>query len=259
MVKTMNSTLPDLRKRFNVFKFYTKIWLGGLYFTLSGKKTKKLDGVDILVPRELTSIWLRGQFQINFYENRERRNLKKYLLPGSTVLELGACLGVVSCITNRLLQHPERHVVVEANPKLIPWIERNKTHTGSSFRVENCIISNQQSVEFYIGSDILESSMRRKWLDKITVTGKKVEDLEREYRLKFDTLIMDIEGAELNFLRENRQWLRQLHTVILEIHPHEEMLSAEEVAECRAILEEAGLRIKAVDELVWVLKRETDH
>ena len=255
----MNTTFQDLRKGFNLFKFNTKLLLGGAYFTLLGKKTKKFDGVEILVPYEFTDIWLRGQIQVNFYEKRERRHLKKYLEPESSVLELGGCLGVVSCVTNRLLRHPERHVVVEANPKLVPWIEKNKAHTGSSFTVENCILSNRASNEFYIGPNILESSTHRKWQEKITVTGKTVDDLERAHGLKFDTLIMDIEGAELNFLRENRQWLRQLHTVILEIHPGKENLSVEEVAECRAILETAGLQIKVVDGLIWVLKRTTAH
>ncbi|MFN0014158.1 MAG: FkbM family methyltransferase, partial [Saprospiraceae bacterium] len=73
--------------------------------------------------------------------------------------------------------------------------------------------------------------------------------------IKFDTLIMDIEGAELDFLRENHEWLRQLNTVITEIHKHPDYLSEAEVSECKSILEKAGLRLEVEDGLTWVLKR----
>lgn len=251
----MNATFQDLRRDFNLLKFNTKTWLAGWYFTLLGRKTKKMDGVEVLVPYDIVNIRLRGQFQINSYEKRERIYLKKYLDPEASILELGGCIGIVSCVANRLLRHPERHVVVEANPKLIPYIEQNKAFTGSSFSIENCMISNQPLNEFYIGPGIGVSSARRKWSEKITVAGKTVTDLERAHGLKFDTLIIDIEGAELDFLRENREWLKQIDTIFMEVHPHKENLTEAEVAECRGILEQVGFQLKIVDGLIWVLKR----
>ncbi|MCK6693210.1 MAG: FkbM family methyltransferase [Thermoanaerobaculia bacterium] len=251
----MNATFQDLRRDFNLLKFNTKTWLAGWYFTLLGKKTKKLDGVEVLVPYDIVNIRLRGQFQINSYEKRERIYLKKFLDPEASILELGGCIGIVSCVANRLLRHPERHVVVEANPKLIPYIEQNKAFTGSSFSIENCMISSQPRNDFYIGPGIGVSSARRKWSEKISVPGKTVTDIERAYGLKFDTLIIDIEGAELDFLRENREWLKQISTIFMEVHPHKENLTGEEVAECRNILEEVGFQLKVVDGLIWVLKK----
>lgn len=251
----MNATFQDLRRDFNLLKFNTKTWLAGWYFTLLGKKTKKLDGVEVLVPYDIVNIRLRGQFQINSYEKRERIYLKKFLDPEASILELGGCIGIVSCVANRLLRHPERHVVVEANPKLIPYIEQNKAFTGSAFSIENCMISSQPRNDFYIGPGIGVSSARRKWSEKISVPGKTVTDIERAYGLKFDTLIIDIEGAELDFLRENREWLKQISTIFMEVHPHKENLTGEEVAECRNILEEAGFQLKVVDGLIWVLKK----
>lgn len=251
----MGVTIQHLSKDFNLLKFHTKTWLAGMYFTMLQKEKVKLNGVELLVPYDVTDIRLRGQFQIGSYEKRERIYLEEYLDPEASVLELGGCLGVVACVANQLLKHPEQHVVVEANPKMIPYIERNKAHNNSSFSIENCMMSSNASNDFYIGPTIGESSMRRKWSEKISVRGKTVRELEQAYNLKFDTLIMDIEGGELVFLRENRQWLEQLHTVILEIHPHPELLSDEEVAECRVLLESAGLKLLIEDGLIWVLKR----
>lgn len=253
------SSLHNLRKDFNLLKFNTKCWLAGSYFTLLGKKTIKLDGVEVLVPYEVTDIKLRGQFQINSYEKRERRYLKKYLDPESSVLELGGCIGIVASVANSLLRFPERHVVVEANPELIPYIERNKAHTGSSFIIENCMVSANPENDFYIGPTIGESSVRRKSLKKISVPGVTIASIEQKHQLKFNVLIIDIEGAELDFLRENKSWLSGLNTVIMEIHPHPEMLTDAEVAECRSILEDAGLHLRVQDGLIWVLSRDNNQ
>jgi FkbM family methyltransferase len=249
--------LKTLRKDFNLLKFHTKTWLAGCFFTLMGKKSVVLDGVEIWVPKDIADIRLRGQFLIGSYERQERRFLKKYLNAEASVMELGGCLGVVSCVTNHLLKHPEHHVVVEANPTLIPYIERNKKYTGSAFSVECCMISNKPENHFYVNEAIGGSSVRRvaAGATQINVPGKTISQLEHAHQIKFDTLIMDIEGAELDFLRENRDWLRQIDTVFMETHPHPENLSDEEVAECLQILEEAGLQRIATDGLVWVLQR----
>jgi len=247
-------TLQRLRKEFNLLKFNTKLYLAGTYFTLF-EKTYKVEGLDLVIPFNMTDIRFRGQFPINFYEKQERRYLKQFLPKDATVLELGACLGVVSCITNRLLDHPEQHVVVEANPNLISVIEENKARNKCSFQIEHCIVSNNPSTEFFIGKNILTSSNRRQSAEKISVSGKTVADLEGKYGLKFDVLMMDIEGGELDFLRENRKKLNELKVIFMEVHEHPDILSKEDVAECQSIVEEAGFE-KIVDESsFWVLVR----
>lgn len=245
-------TFQSLRKEFNLLKFNTKLYLAGTYFTLF-EKTYKVDGLDLVIPFEMTDLKFRGQFPIDFYEKQERRYLKQFLPKNATVLELGACLGVVSCITNRLLEHPERHVVVEANPNVVPIIETNKRRNQCSFHIEHCMVSSRAVNEFYIGKTILMSSNRRQSATKISVVGKTVADLEREHGMKFDALVMDIEGGELDFLRENRDKLKELNVIFMEVHPHPEILSQQDVAECLSILESAGFE-KVVDESnFWVL------
>jgi len=252
------TTLQKLRKEFNLLKFNTKTWAAGAYFTLMKKDRIRMDNVEILVPYEVTDIRLRGQFQINAYERRERRYLKKYLRSDATVLELGGCLGVVSCVANKLLLHPERHVVVEANPSLLGYIEANRTHNQCGFKIEYCMVSSQPVNMFYVGPTILESSNLRQWNEQVKVPGKTIEQLETDSSLRFDTLIMDIEGGELPLLRENRNWLKQLHTVFMEFHPFDDMLSPEEVKECRQIVEDAGLKLRLEDGQIWVFTRSIE-
>jgi FkbM family methyltransferase len=250
------TTQQKLRKEFNLLKFNIKTWVAGAYFTTMKKGKIRMDNVEILVPNEVTDVRLRGQFQINAYERRERKYLKKYLAPDAVVLELGGCLGVVSCVANKLLTHPERHVVVEANPALIKYIEANRNHNDCGFKITHCMVSSQPVNSFYVSSSILESSNVRQWNKQVEVPGKTIEQLERENELRFDTLIMDIEGGELTFLRENRTWLRQIQTLFIEVHPEEGMLSPEEVKECRQIVEAAGLQLRVEDGQIWVFTRK---
>ncbi len=246
-----------LNKEFNLLKFNTKLYLAGIYFTLF-EKTYKVEGLDLVIPFDLTNIKFRGQFPINFYEKQERRYLKQYLPKDACVLELGGCLGVVSCITNRLLEHPKRHVVVEANPNLIPVIETNRLRNNCSFQIEHCIVSKTPSIEFFIGKNILTSSNRRQSLEKISVSGKTLADLERKYDLKFNVLMMDIEGGELDFLRENGEKLTELDVIFMEVHLHPDVLSKEDIAECLSIVSNAGFERVVEDTNFWVLVRRKD-
>jgi len=243
-----------LNNEFNLLKFNTKLYLAGIYFTLF-EKTYKVEGLDLVIPFDLTNIKFRGQFPINFYEKQERRYLKQYLPKDACVLEMGGCLGVVSCLTNRLLDNPTQHVVVEANPNVVPTIEANKARNNCGFHIENCMVSNNPVNEFFLGKSILMSSNRRQSMQKISIAGKTVAQLEQEHNLNFDTVIMDIEGGELDFLRENREKLKDLRTVFIEVHPHRDILSNEEVAECLDILEHAGFERLVDDANFWVLKK----
>lgn len=210
----------------------------------------------MVVPFDMTDIKFRGYFPIDFYEKQERRFLKDFLPKDATVLELGACLGIVSCITNRLLEHPERHVVVEANPTLIPIIETNRDRNQCQFKIENCMISNRKTNEFFIGKSILMSSNRRQTTQQITVKGCSIPDLEQKHNLRFDILFMDIEGGELSVLRENKAKLPDFRVIFMETHPHSEILSADEIDECNQILTQAGF-LKAIDiENFWVMQRK---
>src|SRR5262245_30697328 len=112
-------------EKLKIFIFDIKLLLSGIWATYV-KKDYELDGLSFVIPQEMTDFKFRGRFVRGSYEKEERRHLKKYIDADATVLELGACLGVVSCLTNVLLTDPRKHVVVEANPLLISWIERNR-------------------------------------------------------------------------------------------------------------------------------------
>jgi len=196
-------------------------------------KQYRTSGLRFEIPNNLISRSFKTRFFFDTYEIEERKYLDKFLDPDDKVLELGGCIGVVSCFVNRILNHSQGHVVVEANPNLIPWLNKNRELNHCSFEVENCVISDQKMNEFYLHDLIVGGSPYRHTSEKIQVQGKTIDEIEASYETRFDTLIMDIEGGELNFLRNNTDFISRIEKVFVEIHG---FLPVQDRQECRDIL-----------------------
>lgn len=213
----------------------------GWYFT-HFKKVFRKNGLVIHVPFELTDYKFRGRFVLGTYEKEEATYLEKYLAPDACVLELGSCLGYVSCLTNQLLHDKSKHVVLEANPQLIPWIQKNKDANACSFAIENSIVSNNPKNTFYLHHLIVGGSSKRKTAHRIEVKGVGVADLELKYGLSFDTLVMDIEGGELELFRTQKNSIQAFRMIFMEVHPFAGILTDEEALECENILQSLGFK-----------------
>jgi FkbM family methyltransferase len=213
--------------------------MAGVYFTLF-QRVYRNEGVTIQVPFHLTDFWFRGHFTLGRYETEESRHLGAHLSPDARVLELGACLGYVSCLTNNLLQDRRRHVVLEPNPALIEWLKINRRENGCEFSVEEAVISSLRWNEFYVYPEIWGGSTKRKTSQRILVKGVTVDELREKYDIDFDTLIVDIEGGELELFRSHGSSLRTFKRIFLEIHPFAGILSHEEARECEDLLASMG-------------------
>lgn len=212
----------------------------GLIFDLKGGRFRA-DGCDFVIPKDITTFESRAAFLTGAYEADERKLVKKFLSPEDSILELGACLGIVSCIANKILRDPAKHVVVEANPFCLPSLHRNRDLNKCAFLTENCAASNDASVMFFLhpryfvcGTTKVESAF------PVRVPGRSLEDLARRYG-PFSALIMDIEGAELEILESSREILGAFRLVIIELHDW--VIGSDGVSRCRAILEESGFRM----------------
>lgn len=213
--------------------------LQGLLFDLSGGRFKA-DGCEFEIPRALTSRAYRSCFWVGDYEAEERALIRNLLRPDDRVMELGACIGIVSCVTNRLLSNKSQHLVVEGNPKLIPSIERNREINQAGFTIENCAVSQEPEVTFYLHPKyIVGGTSQRKTDQPVTVPGRSLLELHQRHG-PFNVMIMDVEGSELDVLPAAADLLRSYRLVILELHPW--AVGEAGVARCREILAHAGLR-----------------
>jgi FkbM family methyltransferase len=224
--------------------FYSNVvcFFEGLIFDYFVRRFRA-DGCEFEIPRNLTSVTFRAGFLKKDYEAEERELIRTFIRKEDSVLEVGACLGIVSCVTNKLLGDNARHVVVEGNPFCVPAIHRNREINKCGFLVENCALSNHLDVTFYLHPVyIVGGTVQRKSNRPVRVPGRTLKDFDDRYG-PFSALVMDIEGAELDALGPAGEILKKYRVVIIEMH--EWAIGAENVERCQEILRRAGLHFKA--------------
>ncbi len=227
--------------------------LQGLLFDLKGGLFH-VDDCTFIIPRELTTRTYRACFWQGSYEKEERELIRRWIQPSDSVLELGACLGIVSCVTNKLLSQKSHHVVVEANPLCIPALQRNRELNHSEFRVEHCAVGKPPEAVFYLHPTYIVGGNAQRATDQpVRVPSKALEQLEREGG-PFTALIMDIEGGEREILEQSAGLLKKYRIVIIELH--EFAIGIEGVERCREILHNSGLNRVSQAGLTEVWKKE---
>ena len=226
---------------FNLYALlrYPHFFLVGFILKFNERKIRYKDLI-FSIPRKNTSPFFLGSFFFIGSEEDEVLAIDKYLNKDAKVLELGGCLGFVSCYLNRKLSNRKNHVVLEANPYLIPYLKKNKESNQCEFNIENKIISVKDKNTFYIGESIHSSSTKKRTNEKRDVDGIRIEELETKYKLKFDTLIMDIEGAEYDLFKDTDFSKLNISTVIFEMHDFNRVLSSEQVNEINLNLNKFG-------------------
>jgi hypothetical protein len=128
---------PLLARRCRWYKrrFQRDNWMIGRLVELCGNRVR-ICGLHFSVDSELITTQEKSTLYFGLYEREETDLVRSYLPRDEPVIELGGSIGVVSCLTNKLLECPEDHVVVEANPVLIPTLERNREQNGCRFAIE---------------------------------------------------------------------------------------------------------------------------
>ncbi len=208
--------------------------LAGIYFYYF-KKVIILNGMKTHDPYG-TDYKFRGRFVLGTYEKEEATNLTRFLKPGDCIPELGACLGYVSCLANKMLKDSQNHVVLEANPSLIPYIARNGEENGRGFRIENEMVSKREYNTFYIRNLTVGGSLKRTTPKKTEVRRESNLQPVRKYKLSFNVLIRAIEGGQLQFLRNHMDELRGIEHLFMEVHPFAGILTLKKSDECEEIV-----------------------
>jgi FkbM family methyltransferase len=155
------------------------------------------------------------------YEAPEREALGRFLDPTLPVVEFGGSIGVVACLTNKMLESPKNHVVVEANPTLVGLLEENRARNQCVFVVLNRAVAYlSDKVAFNIDpEDFLASSVQRPSAHSVEVQTITLEKVLQTYGFEVCTLICDIEGGEADLImRESASLAQNVGTLILEVH-----------------------------------------
>ena len=134
-----------------------------------------------------------------------------YVDPESTVLELGARYGSVSCIINKKLTNKYQQVSVEPDSTVWTALEENILRNDCLIKLHNGFISKKSRDLLPYGYAATSYVT-----DNTTIPSVSVEDIEDICNVKFDTLVADCEGFLEEFFDEHPHLYDQLHTVIFE-------------------------------------------
>ncbi len=234
----------------------TRYWL--ICFAARGVKSVTFDGcvfaLDIIPSNAIKASLLKQK-----YERFERHAVLKYLRPEYPVVELGACIGVVSCVTNRILKNPASHVVVEANSRVISILENNRNSNHCEFEILNLALAyDLATVTFSPASDIRGTSLRENVYDSleipsVTVATTGLGEIVTQRGYDRFTLICDIEGYEYELVLREPHILERVDTFILETHAR--MIGETKYSEMMRKLAELGFRTIDQDSFVVVMRR----
>jgi FkbM family methyltransferase len=189
------------------------------------------------------------------YEAPERRAVARYVRRNLPVVELGGSIGVVSCVTNKLLQNPTAHVVVEANPLAIPHLEGNRKLNHCGFEIVNRAIAyGADSVTFRPNSSMCGNSITGDGdLSPVTVQTARLGDLARDRGFNRFTLICDIEGVEYDLVCQEPEVLKSADTIIMETH--DRFIGADKSRLMMTKLADLGFRLVEDTAFVVVLRQ----
>jgi FkbM family methyltransferase len=167
--------------------------------------------------------FIKGRFLLGTYEIGTLQQIDRFVPPELPVVELGACLGVASCLTNRRLRHPERHVVVEASPRLIPTLEANRQANRCGFQIINAAYwPHGEFVEFWpspthcVGGGLRKGGAR----EAIRVPAVTLRSILQQHGFERMTLLVDIEGTETALVDQELPLLvDHVEMLMMEVHP----------------------------------------
>lgn len=187
---------------------------------------------------------LARQISKGNYEKPERKLAVKLTREGDHVVEMGAGIGFVGGFTAS--QKPRLQLLsFEANPELIPHTEKlyDINGLGDRAKVENKLLTanpdRPDSITFHIHNSFLGSSVYKVGKPenpKIEIPTVAWTQVKADFRP--DVIIMDIEGAELDFLTHAD--LDGIRAVVFEAHPNR--YGQEGLAACLAALRSKGMR-----------------
>ena len=180
-----------------------------------------LEAEGVLIPFDPAIITpaIKHAIESGYFEAEEAAQLPHIVEPDDIVLDIGAGIGFISTLIAR---RAERVISVEANPDLLPYMERlHRLNHVTNVKRLNVVLGEAcggtatfyQRTDFWMGS-LSEGPNPYRSVVQVPCAGLD-SLLERE---GVSLVVCDIEGAE-SFLFEHTN-LRGVDRIYLELHDH---------------------------------------
>jgi len=156
----------------------------------------------------------------------------------------------------RQLTHRHAHVVVEANPALIPLLERNKALNAAEFQiVSGALAYGCDAVTFFLNRDSLAGSVQSQKGEAVTVPALTLHDLFERNGFQSAMLVCDIEGGEIDLVaQESQLFAERVRLFVVEVHRR---ISGEEaIAAMIKRLEQVGFELVSGNKVLIFVNRK---
>ncbi len=154
------------------------------------------------------------------YESGEARFINSYLRPDLPVVELGSSIGVVS--TQICKKTSQKVYLLEANSDLIPIIKTNLSNNNvSNYELVNYAISyNKDGIYFVKGNNNTTGRVTNENLPgAVEISGYTFGQILHQFNIEGAyTLVCDIEGMELEIIKNDKDALSRCKQLIIELH-----------------------------------------
>lgn len=136
----------------------------------------------------------------------------------NVVLELGSNIGRNSLIISKILSNSSNLVTLEMDKEFADKCDENKNANNLNFHIINSALSYiplyyQNKKHGEGGGYCVDTKYTDDYVECSTIT---FEEIEKQYNLKFDTLVVDCEGGFYYILKSNPNILSNIKLLIIE-------------------------------------------
>jgi FkbM family methyltransferase len=153
----------------------------------------------------------------NFMEEYPEQEMSAlYIKPDNVVLEIGGNIGRNSCIIASLLNNSNNLVVFESDPDNASKLKENCDLNNLNFIIEDCAISKTELLQkdwLTKSKDLINDNELVNWKPIKTMSWLQIKN---KYKITFDTLVADCEGALYYILKDEPYFLKTFKTIIIE-------------------------------------------
>ena len=186
----------DLRKARSLNGLANGLRFHAVYQSRRLRRARRVSvgGVTLLLDVPMMTPEIRTNVLKGFYEKHEQTILDATLSDRDVVLDIGGGIGFIATFCAQRCQVVH---TVEANPELIPVIERTLRANGASATVHHGILAaDSGTASFTIAPQYWASSANAGTGRTVEVPRLDARALEREVRPTY--IVMDIEGGEID-------------------------------------------------------------
>ena len=142
----------------------------------------------------------------------EQEMVVRYLKGHEKVLEIGGNIGRNSLVIASILEDTNNLLILESNVNISKQLTENRDLNNMKFHIESSALSKRKLIQNGIDTKPSET-LKPRWCWVNTIT---LEQLKTKYNIKFDTLVLDCEGAFYYILMDMPEILDNINLIIME-------------------------------------------